>query len=230
MPIDVGTTSLGLPVLLVDTNGDPVTGVAYDAAGLAVTYRKPGGAATPIVLTADNWHEQGGGAYEVDQPADLYDTAGYLYYWAECADCKTYPGALLVKQSIADQLSGVDVTVVSPTTESGDVAVKRGATYAATTRQITFNVTGWPDLTDGTVQFNCAGLHITAEKTTVGPDITQVFTISLTEAQTVALSAGAMPYSLVAFTAAGLLRPDDIEGVCNISDIAAFDADTDLGS
>jgi len=79
-----------LPVMMLDSTGAPVTGVAWDAAGMAVEIAKPGGAfvawATAVgnAWATTNWAEVGRGLYriiisgDVAGEAALLDTEGHL--------------------------------------------------------------------------------------------------------------------------------------------------------
>jgi len=80
-----------LPVMLLDTSGDPVTGVAYDAAGVTVAIAKPGASAFVAWATlvgnafaTENWDEIGYGNYDIILSGDVageaavLDTAGHL--------------------------------------------------------------------------------------------------------------------------------------------------------
>jgi len=62
----VGET-VRLPVMLLDTSGDPVTGEAFDATGVTIEYAKEGDSSftTFPTFATDNWDEVGYGLYEV---------------------------------------------------------------------------------------------------------------------------------------------------------------------
>lgn len=80
-----------LPVMLLDDAGAPVTGEAFDAAGMAVEYRKDGDtswSAFPSFATT-NWDEVGHGLYDVildgdeADEADLLDTPGFFWVYVK---------------------------------------------------------------------------------------------------------------------------------------------------
>jgi len=73
-----------LPVMLLDTDGDPVTGVAYNAAGVTIEIAKPGSAlsawATVVgaAFAAGNWAEVGRGNYDIILSGDVAGEAAVL--------------------------------------------------------------------------------------------------------------------------------------------------------
>ena len=86
-----------LPVLIQDeTTGDGIEGIAFDDAGLLLTYQKPGGDVTTITPTAEQWIEGHEGVYQALYPASAFDTEGVLLYWSEYTDALVYPGAVEV--------------------------------------------------------------------------------------------------------------------------------------
>jgi len=69
---------------------NPITGVAYNATGLSVTYQKFGDAVKTKTLTSENWTEQGAGLYKLHLLSTECDTLGLLSVWV------TYPSAMNV--------------------------------------------------------------------------------------------------------------------------------------
>lgn len=73
-----------LPVMLLDTDGDPVTGVAYNAAGVTIEIAKPGSAlsawATVVgaAFATGNWAEIGRGNYDIILSGDVAGEAAVL--------------------------------------------------------------------------------------------------------------------------------------------------------
>lgn len=73
-----------LPVMLLDTDGDPVTGVAYNAAGVTIEIAKPGSAlsawATVVgaAFATGNWAEVGRGNYDIILSGDVAGEAAVL--------------------------------------------------------------------------------------------------------------------------------------------------------
>lgn len=73
-----------LPVMLLDTDGDPVTGVAYNAAGVTIEIAKPGEAlsawATVVgaAFATSNWAEIGRGNYDIILSGDVAGEAAVL--------------------------------------------------------------------------------------------------------------------------------------------------------
>ncbi len=79
-------------IVLTDSDGAKVAGVAFDAAGMAVTYRKEGAhsySAFPTFAT-ENWAECGGGEYDIIMRQSaatelaLMDTEGHLNFYVIC--------------------------------------------------------------------------------------------------------------------------------------------------
>lgn len=80
-----------IPIVLLDSNGDRVTGIAYNAAGMTVEYCKDGASTfTPFVLASANWDEIGHGLYCIllrgNTPAEaaILDTEGLLAWYIAC--------------------------------------------------------------------------------------------------------------------------------------------------
>lgn len=72
-----GSTGNRARILILDADGLPKTGVAYNAAGLSIAYKINTGSEVAITLTSGNWHETGGGKYLVDVADSVY-AAGNL--------------------------------------------------------------------------------------------------------------------------------------------------------
>lgn len=110
-----------LPVVLLDDDGAPVTGEAFDAAGMDVEYAKPGGTFADFpTFDTNNWHEVGRGVYEVIVRGDdlteaaLLDTEGMflLYVATTASSAKTALHAY--KVSTADVVrEGDEVTLAA---------------------------------------------------------------------------------------------------------------------
>lgn len=73
-----------LPVMLLDTDGDPVTGVAYNAAGVTIEIAKPGSALSAwstvvgSAFATGNWAEIGRGNYDIILSGDVAGEAAVL--------------------------------------------------------------------------------------------------------------------------------------------------------
>jgi hypothetical protein len=65
-------------VEVLDTGGEPWTGVEHNEAGLEIHYWKRGGSATELTLSAGNWTEVEAGSYEVTLPASLAEAVGII--------------------------------------------------------------------------------------------------------------------------------------------------------
>lgn len=60
------STAIRPPLRILDAAGEPVLGLAHDAPGLAIEWRRVGGPATwaPAPQTTETWQETGNGFYE----------------------------------------------------------------------------------------------------------------------------------------------------------------------
>jgi hypothetical protein len=67
-----GSTGNRARILILDADGLPKTGVAFNAAGLSIAYKIGTGSEVAITLTSGNWHETGGGKYLVDVADAVY--------------------------------------------------------------------------------------------------------------------------------------------------------------
>lgn len=71
---------------ILDSDGAPDTGVAYNAAGLVVFYTPHGGTQVVITLSSENWHEKGNGWYEVDVADAVYASVRVLDFGGVITD------------------------------------------------------------------------------------------------------------------------------------------------
>lgn len=71
---------------ILDSDGIPDTGIAYNAAGLAVFYTPHGGTQVAITLSSENWHEKGNGWYEVDVADAVYTSVRVLDFGGVITD------------------------------------------------------------------------------------------------------------------------------------------------
>ncbi len=98
-------TSAWLSVSLWN-NMTPITGVAYNAATLTVTYQKTGGSVQSKTLTVDTWQEIGNGSYQVQFSAAELDTLGDFDYWVTYSGASDYHNTVSVVETVIDDTLG----------------------------------------------------------------------------------------------------------------------------
>jgi hypothetical protein len=117
--------SAWLPVLIQDSSGNGITGIAYNATGLSVKYCVPGGTAQNLALASSNWQEVGRGMYLVLFTSTVLSTLGTFLYWVTCTGYLDYQGWLNISpdfEAIA-MASGDEVGTVAWT----HVVMKNGS-------------------------------------------------------------------------------------------------------
>lgn len=162
MDIRTNETSLITQLLLTDDAGDPITGVAYDDADLAVSYRLvSGGAWVDLTLVdgtlgtfvASSWKEIGGGLYQLCPPDAAIvantATAVRVTYGANASQYDVL-NARLVPQSLirveAERMQGVrdwgvvgDAPLFEPAVSDNGMATWGTPVYDGTTRRLYYS-------------------------------------------------------------------------------------------
>jgi hypothetical protein len=80
-------------LILDDATSKPKTGVAFNAAGLSISYRIGTGSAVAITLTSGNWFEVGGGKYYVDVADSVYavgNLGSLVQFYGALTDSSVY--------------------------------------------------------------------------------------------------------------------------------------------
>jgi len=124
-------TANNLPVLMLDSSGVPVTGIAWDdATPPTVNYAKEGDSSlTSLTLSAGNWIEIGQGVYEIAFTAGILDTKGKFIYLATGDGALQYSGLVEIKDNDIDDI-GSDTDAIKAKTDNlpSDPASETNAT------------------------------------------------------------------------------------------------------
>ena len=76
----IQNTARWLPCLMrLTTDDSAVTGLAYD--DVTITYQKAGQAIDTLVIAEEDWVEGIEGGYQINFPAEVFDTLGLFAYW-----------------------------------------------------------------------------------------------------------------------------------------------------
>jgi hypothetical protein len=123
-------------LILDDATSKPKTGVAYNAAGLSVSYRIGTGSAVAITLTSGNWFEIGGGKYYVDVADSVYasgNLGALVQFYGALTDSSVYAEQHRVV-AYNPSLAALGANTTTPPTASANAdATLSGLTSGPTT-------------------------------------------------------------------------------------------------
>jgi hypothetical protein len=157
-----------LPVLIQNPSTfQGITGISYDTDGLEVKAAPAGYEGQCVELSADSWIEFGKGIYTFLCPASLISEIGTFIYACSYPESLDYQGSVTVLPDIdsdllnlSAKLSAEQITVISPVTKTGSIALTRGADYLQLDgRAISFPGagSGWPTLAESALEFRVFG-------------------------------------------------------------------------
>jgi hypothetical protein len=118
-------------VRVLDSAGDPWTGVAYNETGLEIYYTPLGGTPVQITLSSGNWTETKHGHYEIDVPDAAYQQTAPLTISGAITDGVVIPDShFIVDHDPVESVQDIQDTVEAITPSDATLA-KQDAILAA---------------------------------------------------------------------------------------------------